>query len=250
MSKEITVIRHFEDEDDLRYRLDSPLKKGQEEQVVIATRKNIPASSNVYMLTSPKRRAIETAKIIANELLSGRTTVKLEIVDDLREQDQGEFILPNKYRPGDRFHPLTKAWEKYWQNTFDLGDTRYRFGSGQSEFIRLGECYEEWSLRICRSVKRIYSDRINLSGNVLLAVVTHGAPQTVMLQIHDICSSGDFKTLRTGTLFRECWDRYTASEYTPHDAFGSMATLDCNGIEEEHIKYLVKEMGAIAMRNN
>lgn len=134
----VPVLRHLNDVDDLsKPGRDGNLIEGQEEEARIIAHdiySNMIKDGKraVFMICSPKIRAIQTAKLIQDEIYKKDKNFKVRIVSDsnLSSLFEGEFILPNNYIPGDRFETLPKANKIFHKETFDLENPNelYRFG--------------------------------------------------------------------------------------------------------------------------
>lgn len=134
------VTRHLEGDDNLFEKRDGKLLPGQEAKVAeIADSLYTEIGGGdvpiMIFISSPKRRAIETAELVSNELRSRleNTRIMMSTDESLRDQNQGEVILPSDYKPGNHFAGLTIAGKIFQKETFSdgassMGNITYRFG--------------------------------------------------------------------------------------------------------------------------
>lgn len=92
----IPIAKHLKDEDDLFQGRDAKLAEGQEEnaqKMVEAIQKHVIENGfkTLVFCVSPKKRAVQTAKLIQNEIRrqSKLPKILIEVDNDLREIDQG-----------------------------------------------------------------------------------------------------------------------------------------------------------------
>lgn len=147
MCENIFIMRHFKDEDNLFEANDNPilnselLKVGILAEIITseAFKSNI---NHAYFFTSNKKRAIITAREIAKKI-ENVLPATIEIDPRIREIDQGNYILPPTYNPGDFYSPLAKAWGVYFAETFENKNITYRFGDPLGGHIDNDETWQE-----------------------------------------------------------------------------------------------------------
>ncbi|MBA3788849.1 hypothetical protein H0X32_00435 [Patescibacteria group bacterium] len=181
---------------------------------------------------SPKRRAMRSAELVRENLatMSSGIRVKIEIDQNLREIDQGEFILPKGYVPGDSFEGLKIGGKIFSAETFNIEDSSkdnldYHFGdpllreNGMYRYPKLREYFSASGESYRDILKRFYSGVITLSenmerfGNSIEPVIfTHGQPHQIFSNLADVADKviNEGFTFMSGTLARICWDIYQA----------------------------------------
>lgn len=223
MDKNIFLIRHFKDADNLFGANDNPilkselLKVGKLAKSIIS---ELPRSNpdRACILTSCKRRAVMTAKEIAKEIENFLPT-KVEIDPRIREIDQGECVLPPTYNPGDFYPPLAKAWEVYFAETFENKNLTYRFGDPldkdgslkypeiSESFSKYGENQIEFSIRFYSFVRDLLQ---TFSGQreCVPIIVTHQAMLARFREIVMIAEKADLNNIDLGTLPLLEWEQF------------------------------------------
>lgn len=177
MAERIIAVRHFQEQDNLLYLNDSPVMETELPKAIsvaseISDRAREGGFSQIHILTSSKKRTEVTAVEVAKEI--GTTfPVTIRIDGRIRTIDQGKYILPEGYKPGDYFQPLQDAWAIFLEETFGEGNLWYRFGDPVTNvdgtckypqlvghFDKYGENQIEFSLRfysflvdLCRKYK-------------------------------------------------------------------------------------------------
>ncbi len=191
----LAVIRHLQDIDNLvQNGTDNPLAPNQDRiAIAFGTQLVQEAKQQDYhgiaLISSPKKRAMETAQIIQRGIIQSgdQFRVSLIINHNLRELDQGKFVFPPGYRPGDFFEPLADAWQIFWSETFiDDHNLLYRFGSPYSHgklrypklkdnFLSYGENYRDYAVRLYSAVCD-FGERIGRLRYLKPVVITHDSP--------------------------------------------------------------------------
>jgi len=188
MTEKVMLIRHFRDQDNLLYHNDSPIMDEELPKAKVAATEveaEFEGISEVEVFVSNKQRAEMTARTIFGHL-NGHVSVSINVEPRLREIDQGRYVLPCGYLPGDNFPPLQEAWAVFFHETFKNGNIYYRFGDpmvGEDDckypqlsghFVEYGENQIEFSIRfysflidICKKYKG--------RRDVLPVIVTHQA---------------------------------------------------------------------------
>lgn len=231
------VIRHLEDEDDLLKKRDGDLIPGQEaaaHEIAEELRAEIldRDTSTVLMITSPKKRAIQTAEMVSEDLQSRTEGVRFihETNEALMDQDQGEIILPPDYEPGDHFEGLDIARKIFHKETFgdettgEEGSLTYRFGDPILQedgtykypellkyFSRSGESYRDVLVRLLGML-------IELSENIqrfeihrtLPVIFTHSQARQIFKDLEAAAALFQDGRLayKTGQLGKICWEIY------------------------------------------
>lgn len=140
----VPIIKHLKDIDDLTIGRDTGILAGQENLGrKLADEIYKYATENDYKILlftiSSKKRALQTAEMVRDILCKKKSGIRIifEINNDLREIDQGNFILPNGYKVGDYFKGLKMAGKIFSAETFSENDNfLYQFGN---PIIRFGK---------------------------------------------------------------------------------------------------------------
>ncbi len=96
----LPIIRHLENVDDLISNgTDNPLAPNQEPMALEIGNQLIKEVKEqrcrgFILITSPKKRTRETAQIIQKTILENNFKAPLVVNHNLRELDQGKFVLP------------------------------------------------------------------------------------------------------------------------------------------------------------
>jgi broad specificity phosphatase PhoE len=233
----VPIIKHLADQDDLLQNRDAGLVPEQEHLAdQLANEIYEHAISNNFKVlvfcVSSKRRAMETAELVEKSL--ERKSVKLRIVVDidtnLREIDQGKFILPEDYKPGDTFEGLKIAGKIFGAESFNPEDPTkdnldYRFGDPflqadgsykypelQKYFSEPGESYKDVLLRFYSQIIKLSENLERFTDKVEPVIFTHGQPHQIFTDLAEvaekICNEGF--TFEEGSLPRFCWNIYKA----------------------------------------
>ncbi len=233
----VPIIKHLEDKDDLLQNRDAGLVPDQEHLAENLAEEiyNHAIANNFKILVfcmSPKKRAMETAEMVRNKLAEKPVRLKIisEVDDNLREIDQGKFILPEDYKPGDTFVGLKMAGKVFSAETFNVEDPTkdnldYHFGDpllqpdGTYKYPELAQYFSEYGESYKDVLLRFYTQIVKLSENIERfkdkvepVIFTHGQPHQIFTNLAEVaekvCNEGfDFET---GTLPRVCWDLYQA----------------------------------------
>ncbi len=233
----ITLVRHFDDVDDLGlYGRDAILIDGQEEKadaVVALLFNEIKERKKkaVMIITSPRIRTKQTANMVIESLKKIDQKLKCLSIeeDDLRAIDQGKFILPEPYVKGQEFKGLAIADRIFFNevhaseisgqpNNYDykyadpvLLDTgNYRYPELNKYFSQSGECYRDVLIRLYSLVVRTSEKVYKLKRNIELVLVTHGQPAQIFCDLKDVAKlikthAVDYKE---GNLAQLCWECY------------------------------------------
>ncbi|MDD5289966.1 MAG: phosphoglycerate mutase family protein [Patescibacteria group bacterium] len=201
------VIRHGEDDNHLTPSLDQPLSANsieEVEQLAIEVSKFCSCpddrNSGVTIFHSPKIRTRQTASIVASFCKLAKIDVNIVMDNDLREMDQGRFIIRN-HVDGNDYPPLMQAWSAF-QKKMVQSDLLYRFGDplinrkGEAEFPELldwflsfGENQKEFSLRLYRFLSTIL---LPLKGRIPI-IVAHQALASRIQKIFHVLNNADIE---------------------------------------------------------
>lgn len=220
------LIRHLEDIDDLKYSLNSPLKKESKKdiKIIISNLMNFLVKEdkkNIIIFSSPKDRSIETSLLIYDQLKELNLFKKIRIIIDpnLRDLDQGKFILPNTYKENSNFFVLKKAWEIFSKETFEFKQD-YRFGSPLSldkkryfkeideKFSCFGETSKEIYSRYCTFMSNLLKNKKALKNNIPI-IVAHSITLCIIQELDSLnknkCLCKDIKKEHP---MYSCWNIY------------------------------------------
>jgi broad specificity phosphatase PhoE len=239
------VVRHLRDADNLVLNgTDNPLVPDQDNiasefcnRLVFEAKKD--GYRGIVMITSPKKRAFETAQILQGEILRSENSFKVSIIlcSNLRELDQGKFIFPSEYKPGDFFEPLAEAWKIFWSETFiDKHNLLYHFGSPysgterlypnlQNSFESCGECYRDYAVRLYSAIYD-FGQRLNRFRSLKPVVITHDSPRVIFQELEYIAKlvQDNVINIAPGSLPQLTWDTYSTHELS-HLKFGEISTI-------------------------
>lgn len=264
MRENIFIMRHFKDEDNLFEANDNPLINGELSKAGILAEIMVSKAfennlNQVYILTSNKKRSIMTAGEIAKKI-ENVLPITIEIDPRIREIDQGNYILPPTYNPGDFYPPLAKAWGIYFTETFENRNITYRFGDPlggnglpkypeiSGFFSKYGENQIEFGIRFY-SFLRDLLQRFSYQKEYIPIIITHQALIARFKEIAMIAekvNSNSINHIDPGTLPLLEWEQFKEM-YGSRDAFIghgeitnlSLATL--HGLHEtltKEIEYL------------
>ncbi|OGI76820.1 hypothetical protein A3C57_00335 [Candidatus Nomurabacteria bacterium RIFCSPHIGHO2_02_FULL_33_12] len=263
--KKVSVIRHLDEVDDLeKYGRDGVLIHGQEdraEEIAGQLYKELKEYNKkaVLFVTSPRIRAKQSTQMVIDALLKKDSTLRCLSVqeNDLREIDQGKFVLPTDYVKGEQYEGLYIADKIFLKETHasDYGEKNdnydYRYGdpvllaNGQYKypdlnqfFTKYGESYRDVLLRLYSLVIKT-SEKVNKLGkNTELVIVTHGQPTQIFRDLKKIASYIKNKLIeyKEGELPKLCWELYKKLD----DSKKVTGSLDIISIEELTDPYLVK----------
>lgn len=231
----IPIAEHLEDQDDLLMGRDTELIAGQEHLAKeMADKIYGHAIENgikaMVFCVSPKKRVLETAKLV-EKYLSDKT-VKIHILFDvdpnLREMDQGKFILPVEYKAGDDFKGLTiarKVFMREIQNpdnpsqenfNYHFGDPlpredgTYKYPELKKYFTESGESFKEMLIRYFSEVVKLSENLKRFSDKTEPVIFTHGQPRQFFVILEEIAKkmAGEGHRFEPGDLPRLCRDAY------------------------------------------
>lgn len=182
----IPIVRHLEDKDALKTygTSDNPIKENQQKEIVNMLSAIQPyITEDSLILTSPCRRAVETATLVKNEYESQGARICIEKDTRISELGKGVLNLPFDYNDGEFFQPLSDAWDIFWQKALVEGDLKYKFGSSVNDY-NLSKYFNEPGENYLSYASRIYSfvtDYVSTYKNNKPLVITHsGIARTAM----------------------------------------------------------------------
>ena len=272
----IPIAKHLEDKDDLLQGRDAELVAGQEHLAVnIADAIYNHAISNNFKILvfciSPKKRSVETAKLVENNLASRQLKLNIvsEIDPNLREIEQGKFILPEDYKPGDSFIGLKVAGKIFSTETFNLNDSSrdnldYHFGdpllqeNGTYKYPELrkyfsepGESYRDVLVRFYSQVIKLSKNLERFSDKIEPVIFTHGQPHQIFTNLSEVAEKIETEnfTFEVGSLPRICWDLYQTKRKGVIP-FGEIAFVSIEHICKPKIIELLKKEVTYLVNNN
>ncbi|MDP9249093.1 MAG: hypothetical protein M3M85_01095 [bacterium] len=231
----ISVAKHLEDENDLSKNRDAGLVPGQEQLAFsMAEAIHEHAISNKFRIllfyVSPKKRALETAELVKKCLAdkTDKLRIILKVDTNLREIDQGRFILPESYQTGDHFPGLKIAGQIFSAETFNSenpanDNLNYHFGDPLLQtdgtykypellqyFSERGESYRDILLRFYGEVIKFSGSLERLKDKVDPVIFTHGQPHQIFLNLSQVAEKVEKEgfNVEVGKLPRICWDLY------------------------------------------
>jgi broad specificity phosphatase PhoE len=227
MTKEVVLMRHLQDEDNLLVGgndaglIEAELPKARHTAVEISKKGKEREYDQIFIFSSSKKRAEITAREVGKEL-GKEFPVTIEVDSRIREIDQGDYILPVDYKPGDRFQILQDAWLIYFRETFGNGNLEYRFGDPlqtddefkypelAGHFRSFGENQIEFSIRFYSFIADL-CDRFEGKEKLLPVVVTHQAMTArfaEVIRIAEKIKSGKIPRIEPGTMPLLEWQQF------------------------------------------
>ncbi|MCX6716486.1 MAG: hypothetical protein NTV72_01015 [Candidatus Taylorbacteria bacterium] len=267
--EKINLIRHFDDVDNLRlYDRDAILMPDQEYKAEaiaeeLYTEIKRDGEKAVMFITSPRIRAKDSAKMIADSLLriDNSLKVRFSVNDDLRVIDQGSFIIPEDYKEGDKYEGLILAGKAFSKETHGSDSTggvdnyNYRFGDPvlladgtfkypelSNFFERYGETYKELLIRIYRLVIKTYEKLDKMNGGTKLVVITHGQPSQIFKDLKKAAQMIKNKEIKytEGELAKLCWEIYKKRDNS-EKVTGRLDTLSLDELSDPDMIDLLKK---------
>ncbi len=252
----VSLVRHLQDIDDLNYKMDAPIALGQEERINSIEEKvmdivNSNLSKNISIISSSKLRAMDTARIIGDFFNSDEYRISIYSEPSLRELDQGEFILPESYKPGDYFEILPRAWDIFFDETFKYQQP-YRFGQPHSVdhlrrysdietyFLEYGETGQELHSRYFNFLDRFVQESI-YSENTSYIFVMHSAGIAILKEIESISAKlSNGLIVNPENFMIECWKDYKENpSEKKYDGFEIVEKLNPESLYKEDMKKLL-----------
>lgn len=234
-NKNLLVVRHLEDINDLSNSRDSSLESGQEAEAeriseAIYSDFKLSGAKAIFLNVSSKKRAHETANLIKDAILKNHPEAKVyvNLDDGLADLDHGEYKLPEGYKTGDHFQVFEDAWKIFTDETFNKRNIDYRFGESYVEadgtkkypdlsesFTKPGESYREVCIRLYSSILDFYKNRERFEqGGIKLYVVTHSLPFGIFRSMIGLAQEYEAGRLdfKKGELINLCWEYYNSGK--------------------------------------
>lgn len=194
--------RHLDDIDNIElYGLDAPLVDSPENFAKIS-----PAIEAIYQhikqddkkavmfITSPRLRAKQTAEVMAEKLRSFDKSLRIRfsVTENFKASEQGKFIVPPEYKPGDKREGLALAGKIFTNESHGsfvggIDNIDYRFGDPillpdggykypelLPYFSELGESHRETLLRVFRLVLASSEKYKKFLQSTEVVLVAHG----------------------------------------------------------------------------
>lgn len=268
----IPIIKHLEDQDNLLQGRDAELIPGQVEEVEEISKALYEdileqGFKAVILDISPKKRAQSTASLVSASLREKLPNIHIlkRVSENLREIDQGDFVLPENYIPGDEFQGLKIAGRIFSNETFNpidpkLDNLTYKFGDpflqedGSYKYPELleyfsdsGESYRDVLMRFYGEVIELAETLPRYGKDVGPVVFTHGQPHQIFNDLSVVADriKKEGFTFEPGELPRICWDIYQnrRKDVVP---FGKIDFVSAEHIcDPEMIKLLSREVSIL-----
>lgn len=215
----------------MKYGRDGEIIPGQEElaysfakEIYDETKKE--GKKAVMFICSSQARAIQAGGLISDELRKMDESIKIRLVDDfgLSNINQGKFILPPDYKPGDYYAGLDLANKIFAKEALSShGDYLYKFGDpilqGDNSykypeltpyFESYGETYRDFLVRIYEMVLETSKKVEKFDSKTKVVVVTHAQLYQILKDISDVAKmiKNDGLEVQTGDLPKLCWEQY------------------------------------------
>ena len=216
----------------------------------------------IVFCVSPKKRAIQTVNMISSELRSQTSVHIIQHTEEgLRDQYQGEILLPDDYKSGDHFEGLALAGKIFRQETFGdnylddnitygFGDPllqtdgTYKYPELKKYFLSSGESYRDVMVRLLKVIIN-FSKRIErFQGKVSLVVITHSQVCQIIKDLEIILRRYKDHELAfdVGQLGRTCWDIYKKRK-ADGSSLGNIDFVSVDSlVDESIIRLLQKEI--------
>jgi GT2 family glycosyltransferase len=217
--KEVILVRHLKDLNALRsYKLDGPLIIGQEGSLtssvdIIKQSFSKGDYKSLKIIYPNSKRTKETAYLIHNLLKDEVSKIEINESDIIDIFKQGDFNLPDYYKDGDHFKPLSDAWDAYSDEVFKYKNIDYRFGSpnGYKEYPSL-KCFFRYGDNLVDSMIKHYSflefllhDRNEESLRVF--IVQSGLP-LIMMELEYLITNNLIDKIIPNELHFYLWSTY------------------------------------------
>lgn len=264
--------RHLDEADDLRaYGRDAPLVDSPENRKKLEDisdtlyEKIVQGNKEAAMfVTSPRIRAIQTAELVADDIgekSDHKIKIRYSVNKDLRATDQGDFILPEDYKPDAVFTGLKVASKVFDRETHgsDLPDMAdnidYRFGdpvllqNGEYKYPELVGYFSDYGESYRDSLIRLFSVIIDSSkkyesflGSTEVVVVAHGQIYHVFRGLIELSKmiKGDHIEFKTGDSIKMLWEIYKNCS-DDQKVTGICLPLDFECLGDEKIMALLQD---------
>lgn len=264
---ELLFVGHLEEEDNLKkWKRDAPLvdtEKNREDlqkiSDAIVDKIKEAGRKAIVFVTSPKIRSKETAHLAGEEIkrrLGEVVKIRYATEEDLKAPEEGEFILPENYAPGEFFEGLKIARDIFVKESLDPSykNLHYRFGDpilqadGSYKYPELakyfsvsGETYAESLIRIFNSVIKMSEKASELYSNVEVIIVAHGFTFHILrglVILGENIERGDI-SINPGEIAEKLWEVYRNRTNELRDTM--YAPLDITGLENQHLIALLQK---------
>lgn len=235
-NREISIFRHLEDNDDLSDNRDGSLIEGQEgvaEQLAkqIYDQYLTPDCRVVFIVGSSKKRSFETIELISSDLnkIDPMLKIKTSGEDSLRDIDQGGIIIPEDYKPGEKFEGLQLAGRIFfkevfggdWEGGVDNYSYRYSDPFLQEDgtfkypelgkyFFKPGESYKDILTRVYTQIVDFSHKVPKFNDEIKCIVCCHRQIAQIfedLIEAADLIERGEI-SIEQGDLPRVCWELF------------------------------------------
>lgn len=244
----LICLRHLQDVNSLKtHGLDGPLIPGQEKKVKISAKKiqNILHKTKhegiKLFYTDNSKRVEQTALMLYSEL-SKKYKVTKNVDKRLNIFDQGRLSLPDNYRDGRYFHPLTKAWDAFCDEAYLFRNLDYRFGCGQGykKYPILKKYFKEEGENITNLLIRQYDFLIEIlsekkNSNSKHLKIVCGQDMLILLIKELLSLASSKEKFRPEELPFKCWEAYKnklQGKNNDNTPFGNLVTFDLKKLKE------------------
>jgi len=252
----IAIVRHLEDVNNLIEGRDNGLVPGQEAEAQAMTESVIKQSvaeghSRILFIASPAKRTRETTDLMIEQIREQYgDQFKTNVLCDrrIRDLDEGKFVLPPGYQPGEHYQPLATARDIFFEESFgDHPNPLYRYGDPvqlpeggykypelAEHFMEPGESQVDLAVRLYSAVLDMADEVDTLKKHAKLVVVSHGTAKSVFWALEDVERDvADGFTFDTGSLMQLCWERYNTKCVKGATGFGNVGTMSLNGLYDQ-----------------
>ncbi len=267
-NREMIFAGHVDEIDDLRkYRRDAPLKDSEKNCIDLSKISNAIISKMrqsgkkaVIFITSPRIRAKETAVLVAlaiKKQLGEEIKIRYSTDEKLKLTEQGEFILPKDYIPGEFFEGLKIASEIFLKESINNlnQNLHYQFGDpviqqdGSFKYPELAELFIKSGETYAQSLSRIFLSVIEMgykihkinSSYTEVVLIAHGFTYHILRGLVVLGEQIKQKNINinTGELANILWEIYSKREGELRDI--AYAPLDITNLEDEELLELLKK---------
>jgi hypothetical protein len=259
----LMIIRHLRDINDLANGRDSSIEANQEgaaldiAQEIYADFEQSNASA-IFLSVSSKKRALETAELIRQQMKESVGDMHFFISpdDNLVDLDHGEFILPEDYKIDDFYAPVARAWQVFSDETFNKNNYSYRFGDcvanpdGTSRYPELaevftkpGDSHQDISMRLYKYLLDLHSLKERFqAGKVRPYILTHSLPFSEFRSMVDISNKvrDEGFSFKPGQLMALCWNYYKSGKIGSSN-YGQIATGLTDLIDNDVFMQMIRD---------
>lgn len=214
-SEGVWVVRHLEDEKDLRYRFNPPLKPISQRDVAVlrqnalsVSRELLEKKRDILIISSSRVRSFDSAAKLAKEIrdkVPKNTSIKIRLDTRIQDFSHGTLLLPERYKAGDSVPCIGDAWKIFWEESLcekkGLRNIDYRYGdpvvSGTTKYPELhagfakpGESLREIMLRHLSAALN-YLENPHVSDKPLILIVGHSISLAILAGISQACTRSE-----------------------------------------------------------